>query len=172
MIDCAYVTTMARYNSWQNAQLSDLLEGMEAGDLRADRGAFFGSILGTLNHLLWGDRMWMSRWYDPVERPSGGIPDSLEETTDLPAWRTARREMDGHISDWAASLSEADLAGDLVWYSGATGKEQRRPLWLCVTHFFNHQTHHRGQLHAMLTATGRSAPVSDLVFMPEDAGWP
>ena len=172
MITPTYVRKMARYNIWQNSQISGFLDVMDEAEVTRDRGAFFGSILGTLNHILWGDGMWMSRWYDPVEKPAQPITDTTGMTADLAAWRTARMEMDQHIDNWAQGLDETRLVGDLTWYSGATGQEQSMPLALCITHFFNHQTHHRGQVHAMLTAAGSKAPVSDLVFMPEDAGWP
>ena len=172
MITPAYVRQMARYNAWQNAQIAEAIESLDEDALLRNWGAYFGSILGTLNHLLWGDTMWMSRWYPAVSRPERGISESIEGPATAAEWRAARVATDGHISDWAAGLDEAALAGDLTWFSGATGREQRQPLALCVAHFFNHQTHHRGQVHAMLTAGNHGAPISDLIFMPEDAGWP
>ena len=169
MIGTAFVRTMARYNAWQNEQLAGILEPLSQAELDADRGAFFGSIQGTLSHLLWGDRMWMSRWDAASERPAEGIADSTRAFATKRAWMDARRVCDGRLGAWADALEEADLAGELTWYSGATGRDQSRPLALCIAHFFNHQTHHRGQVHAMLTAAGLTAPVSDLVFMPENA---
>ena len=172
MIEGGYPLLMARYNAWQNHQLSELVAPLSAEELTQDRGSFFGSILGTLNHLLWGDGLWMSRWSDSVTRPPGGIAESTHLTGSAQDWASARRELDGQILAWAGALGPADLAGDLSWYSGAQGREVRQPLATCIVHFFNHQTHHRGQVHAMLTAAGQGAPTSDLVFMPEDAGWP
>ena len=167
MITGDWVRMMARYNAWQTGQLLDGLDGMSEADLRADRGAFFGSILGTLNHLLWGDGMWMAR-FDGGPAPAGRIADSTGLHPGLDGWRAARLSMDGRIIDWATGLQDGDLAGALTWFSGATGREVSKPLAECVTHMFNHQTHHRGQVHAMLTAAGAKAPVSDLVFMPEE----
>lgn len=169
MIDAAYVRLMARYNAWQNRQLSPVVEAMDEAELTADRGAFFGSIFATLNHLLWGDRMWMSRFDPKATPPEGGIRESVGVTPTISVWSAERFRMDGRIRLWADGLDTIALRGNLTWYSGAAGREVTKPIALCVTQFFNHQTHHRGQVHAMLTAAGRDAPVSDLFLMPEGA---
>ena len=169
MILPGYVVTMAGYNGWQNRQLEAALDAVPDAVLRADRGAFFGSILGTLNHLLWGDLMWMSRFApERAMRPEGGIADSPGLCEAYGDWRAARRSLDGEIEEWAAGLHAAALAGPLNWFSGALGRDVTKPMALCVVHMFNHQTHHRGQVHAMLTKEGLKAPVSDLFAMPED----
>ena len=167
MIDPRYVQTMARYNSWQNEQLVPVLEAMTLDELTANRGAFFGSILATANHVLWGDMMWMSRFDPSVERPPGP-PGGLELHPTAAAWAVDRFRMDGKIRFWADGLRTLDLKGDLSWYSGLLGAEYSAPLAHTVVHFFNHQTHHRGQIHAMLTAAGQTAPVTDLVLMPKE----
>lgn len=166
MIGRDYCRMMARYNAWQNRQLVSLLEQQEPQELTRDRKAFFGSILGTLNHVLWGDHIWMSR-FDGGSAPEAGTAPGTDLSATLSGWETERTWMDGRISLWAAALDTDDFGGDLRWYSGTVGKEVARPLAECVVHMFNHQTHHRGQVHAMLTAAGSPAPVSDLVFMPE-----
>lgn len=168
MIEPGYVKTMARYNAWQNAQLTELLGDMPVKELKADRGAFFGSIFATLNHLLWGDMMWMNRFDDSFDKPAVGPEKHAELTPTFAVWSAERFQMDGKIVTWAKSLRAIDLKGDLTWHSGITGTKQTQPLGTCITHLMNHQTHHRGQIHAMITATGRKAPVSDLAFMPED----
>jgi uncharacterized damage-inducible protein DinB len=168
MIDPRYVRTMARYNSWQNGQLMPLLQGMPPEALAEDRGAFFGSLLATANHLLWGDMLWMSRFDPSVDAPQGGIAASTGLHPTAAAWSADRFRLDGKIRYWADSLRALDLKRDLTWFSGAAGREMTARLDLCVVHFFNHQTHHRGQIHAMLTAAGCKAPVSDLFLMPED----
>jgi uncharacterized damage-inducible protein DinB len=169
LIDPWYVRTMARYNAWQNAQLTPVLEAMPHEELVRDRGAFFGSILATANHLLWGDTIWMSRFDPGVEKPAAGIPESVDLHPTIGAWSAARFQMDGRIRTWAQRLRAIDLKGDLAWYSGALKRDMRQPVALCIAHMFNHQTHHRGQIHAMLTAAGVQAPVSDLAAMPEEA---
>lgn len=167
MIDAYYVRQMARYNAWQNKQLTDIVEVMDEATLCEDRGAFFGSIFATLNHVLWADTLWMSRFDSSVTPPDVGADKHAEITPTIAVWGAERFRMDGKISLWARQLSNLDLADDLEWYSGIAGKTLSRPMATCVMHFFNHQTHHRGQVHAMLTAAGKDAPVTDLVFMPE-----
>lgn len=169
MIGPAYPRQMARYNAWQNRQIHAALDGASLDDLRADHGAFFGSILGTLSHILWADRIWMSRFApDLVGAPEGGIEGSPELCPTLAVWSAERFVTDAAIARWADKLHALDLTGDLTWHSGALGREVSKPKALCVVHMFNHQTHHRGQLHAMMTRAGFHAPVSDLFAMPED----
>ncbi|WP_425045528.1 DinB family protein [Primorskyibacter sp. S87] len=167
MISAGYARMMARYNAWQNSQLSERLEALGPVELLRDRGAFFGSIQGTLNHLLWGDGMWMAR-FDGGAPPSGDITQSASLCAGLPDWMTDRLAMDRRIVKWADGLSDDRLDGDLSWFSGAAGRQVSKPLGLLVVHMFNHQTHHRGQIHQMLTETGSDAPVSDLFFLPEE----
>ena len=107
----------------------------------------------------------MSR-FDGWDKPAVGIADSPRLMAEWPAYRTVRAEADARILDWAGRLDDAALQGDLAWYSGAIGADVRRPLALCVQHFFNHQTHHRGQVHAMLTAAGARPGDTDLFVMP------
>lgn len=168
MIDPAYVRTMARYNLWQNRQLTPILKAMSPDELTLDRGAFFGSILGTLNHLLWGDRLWMNRFDPKLPAPVGELSGSTNLHPNIAAWGLERFRTDGHIRLWADGLKAVDLAGDLSMYSRVLQANATKPMGACIVHFFNHQTHHRGQIHAMLTAAGQEAPVSDLFFMPED----
>jgi len=157
--------TMARYNAWQNDSLYAAAAELDDQARRAPRGAFFGSIHATLNHLLWADRMWLSR-FGCGEAPGGGIAGSVSLVAEWEALCAARRQMDAVITGWADALVPEDLGGDLVWYSGATGREMSRPRAPCVMHMFNHQTHHRGQVHAMLTAAGAVPGPTDLVFAP------
>lgn len=170
MISPKYCVTMARYNGWQNRQLKDALTGLDHDTLVAERGAFFGSILGTVNHLLWGDRVWMAR-FAGLEAPGCGIPDSPHLTASVEDWALERFGIDSAILIWAEGLGNVDLTGPLRWHSGALGRVVEKPLGLCVAHMFNHQTHHRGQVHTMLTQLGQAAPVSDLFAMPEDGPW-
>lgn len=169
MIEPAYARTMARYNAWQNRQLTEALTGVDDDVLRQDRGAFFGSIMATLNHLLWADTIWMHRFDPSLPKPTVDSSRHLEATPTFAVWTAERFRMDGTIRIWADGLRDLDLKQDFSWYSGVLQRELVQPLGLCVTHFFNHQTHHRGQVHSMMTAAGLKAPVSDLGFMPEDA---
>lgn len=168
MIDPAYVQAMARYNAWQNKQIATVLEPVPQAVLLVDRRAFFGSIFGTLNHILWGDMMWMNRFDESCPKPAVGADKHTELTPTIAVWSAERFRMDAQIAAWTKSLRAMDLKGDLSWYSGMTGKTLSMPRALCVAHMFNHQTHHRGQVHAMMTAAGLDAPVTDIVFMPDD----
>lgn len=168
MITAGYAQEMARYNHWQNSQLKGFLAALSNEELTRERGAFFGSILGTANHLLWGDWIWMSR-FDKGQGPGGGIPESSSLCIDLAEWLPLRDQIDQRTTQWAASLNDEDLRGPFTWFSAAKEADVTKPYAQCVIHFFNHQTHHRGQLHQMLTETGSAAPVSDLVFLPEEA---
>ena len=170
MISPDYCLMMARYNAWQNKQLKACLRALFPADLALDRGAFFGSILGTLNHLMWGDQLWMAR-FDGGAAPIGGIAESTALTASLPIWETERFQTDARILLWAEGLKSIALTGNMTWHSGAVGRDVTKPVALCVTHMFNHQTHHRGQVHAMLTSAGVSAPTSDLPLMPKEGPW-
>ena len=166
MIDPAYVRRMARYNRWQNQNLYGVADTLSDEARRRETGAFFGSIHQTLSHLLWADQIWMSRFSD-VPRPQGGIPD-LESF--YPDWDRLKRErttFDEAMIAWADRLDDAWLAGDLSYYSGAMQRDYTKPRWELVTHLFNHQTHHRGQVHCMLTQAGGKPDTTDLPAMPE-----
>lgn len=170
MITPAYALTMARYNAWQNRQMAAAMDRLDEAALRQDRGAFFGGIMATANHILWADRMWMARLQGQPP-PEGGIEASTAITPTRAVWSAERFRMDGRILLWAEAVTALDLTGDLTWHSMVAGRQVTRPKAELITHMFNHQTHHRGQIHAMLTAAGVSAPVSDLFFMPQEGPW-
>jgi len=152
MIDRAYVQRMARYNRWQNESVYGVADRLSDEERRRERGAFFGSIHKTLSHLLWADHIQMSRFAN-MPRPEAGIQE--------------RARFDGAIIGWADAVDPSWLAGDHTYYSGATKRELTKPCWVLVTHMFNHQTHHRGQVHCLLTQAGGQPSDTDLPFMPE-----
>jgi uncharacterized damage-inducible protein DinB len=166
MIDRAYVQRMARYNRWQNENLYGVAEGLSAEERGRERGAFFGSIHKTLSHLLWGDQIWMSRFTD-VPKPQAGIPESVSLYPDWSGLKAERVHFDQTIIDWGDTIEDAWLAAEQTYYSAATKRELTRPRWLLITHMFNHQTHHRGQVHCMLTQAGGRPHDTDLPVMPE-----
>jgi len=165
MIDVDYVRTMARYNIWQNASLYGCADRLSDEDRKRTRGAFFGSIHGTLSHLLWGDRAWMHR-FAGTPRPEVGIKDSPAAFADWALLRRERASTDRSIADWAERLDGAWLAADLVYWSQAAEREIVKPRAMLVAHMFNHQTHHRGQVHCMLTQCGLKPDDTDLPLMP------
>ncbi len=168
MITPAYVQTMARYNRWQNGSLYSAASRLTDAERRENRGAFFGSVHGTLCHLVFGDRAWMWRFTkDETLRPI--IKSTAETATFIQGWDALQAErvvMDTRIAAWAASLTPADLAGDLTYVSVAAGHQSTKPMGLLVIHMFNHQTHHRGQAHALLTGFGLSLEDTDLPALP------
>ena len=165
MITSNYLQLMAQYNRWQNESLYSAADALGDEVRRENRGAFFRSIHETLCHILWADKIWMSRFSD-YPAPAGGIPSSTALHVDWTPLCDDRRATDEAILDWAAGVTDEMLKDDLTWFSGATGRELSRPRWLLYAHFFNHQTHHRGQVHAMLTAAGARPDDTDIAFMP------
>jgi uncharacterized damage-inducible protein DinB len=164
MIDPSFAQTMARYNQWQNQNLYAAADALSEEERREDRGAFFKSIHATLNHLLWADHMWLSRFAgDP--QPQCSLDQSSAFRPEWQALKDDRVQCDLRLIEWADSLKPAALEGDLSWYSGVLQRTIAKPRPLAVVHMFNHQTHHRGQVHAMLTAAGARPHGTDLIMM-------
>jgi uncharacterized damage-inducible protein DinB len=154
---------MAAYNEWMNERLYAHCAALPDEERRRDRGAFFGSIHRTLNHLLLGDQAWMQRFAgEPVTMRS---PDQqLHE--DFDELRAARRALDATIRAWAAALSDADGEARFRFYSVTYKAHRELPTWAMVVQVFNHQTHHRGQLTTLLSQAGVDPGVTDFPWMP------
>jgi len=167
MIDTAYVRRMARYNRWQNRNLYGVADALSDDERRRERGAFFGSIHKTLSHLLWADRAWLSR-FGAVAPPQGGIPQSVELYSEWEPLKRERAAFDETIIGWAETVDDPWLAGQLTWFSRSAQQEFTNPRWQLVMHLFNHQTHHRGQVHCMLTQAGGKPGDTDMFLMPDD----
>jgi uncharacterized damage-inducible protein DinB len=168
MITPDYVRLMAAYNAEMNRRLYDAAARLTDAERRADRGAFWGSIHGTLAHIYWGDCQWMSR-FDGWDKPAVPIKQSAALVEAFEELRARRVKADADIEAWAARIDSAWIAQDLVWFSGAAQKELRRPKGKLLVHFFNHQTHHRGQAHALLTAFGQDTGDTDLFLVVPEA---
>lgn len=162
-----HAVMMARYNDWINRNLYAVAADLSDAERKADRGLFFGSIHGTLNHLLLADRIWLGRFTG--EPPTVQRLDQ-ELFAGFEPLRSARVETDRFILDWTAGLTEAELAGTLEYRSISNPAPKSCPLWVAVTHLFNHQTHHRGQITAALSQLGRDYGVTDLIAMPDATG--
>lgn len=155
---------MAAYNRWMNGKLYALCAQLPDAERKKDCGAFFKSIHGTLNHLLLADKVWLGRFTgNPVHYPRL----DLELHSEFEALAEERRQLDDAIVAWAASLSDETLAGELRYTSMVSPEPRRYEMWLVVTHFFNHQTHHRGQLTTLLCQFGLDIGVTDLIMLPE-----
>jgi uncharacterized damage-inducible protein DinB len=161
MISAAYCRLMARYNTWQNTSLVAAADGLDHEDRWKDRGAFFRSIAATLNHLYWADALMLERLKGNA-RPEESIQHSLTSPSDWDEFKALRSRRNEDIEAWSVRLRDADLNGMLVWYPGDGSTRIEKPKALCAVQLFNHQTHHRGQVHAMLTAAGAKPEPTDL----------
>jgi uncharacterized damage-inducible protein DinB len=158
---------LAGYNAWANGRLYDAAARLSDADYRADRGAFFRSVHGTLNHLLVADRIWLRRFTG-----TGEVPNRLDAILfdDLQALRTVREREDERIIAYVSGLSETDLEGIIRYRTISNRAEMEQPLAPALLHFFNHQTHHRGQVHCLLTSIAGDAPSLDLILFQRESG--
>jgi uncharacterized damage-inducible protein DinB len=154
-----YFAMLARYNAWANCRLYEACEALPAREYMRPRASFFGSLHATLNHILVVDRIWVAR----IESQT---PASLKLDQilygDLIGLKVARLAEDEHIRNMLAGIAEGKLDRP-VEYRNSRGDRCEMPLCSVLAHFFNHQTHHRGQVHDMLSHTGASPPSLDLI---------
>ena len=165
MITPEFTRTMARYNRWQNRSLVSAASGLSDKERWKDRGAFFGSIAQTLNHVLWDDRIWLARLRrdSDSEETIGARHPYTDDPRDWSAFVAARAALDDDFVAWAGSLTEADLASGVSWTRGEEQVETN--FGFNLVHMINHQTHHRGQVHCMLTAAGARPQPTDLQML-------
>lgn len=161
-----HFSTFARYNRWANRRLYDAVATLPEADFGRDLGAFFGSLRGTLNHVLVADRIWLHRLTG--EGPTHARLDEIA-CESLAGLREARAAEDERILRVIDGLGEARLAGTLA-YRNMKGQAFEQKLALVLAHFFNHQTHHRGQAHALLTRLGHAGPELDLLYFLREQG--
>ena len=150
----------AAYNRWANGRVYSAAADLTEGELDRNMGAFFGSALATLNHILVADRIWMKRFTGEGEAPAS--LDALLYPA-LPQLEAARKAEDKRIMSWIGGLSDQELAGRFTYMTVSDMRTVSQRLAPALAHFFNHQTHHRGQMHMILTALGRPSLVLDLV---------
>lgn len=169
----ALVALMAEYNAWMNAKVYGTAARLSAEEIARERGAFFGSILGTLSHLMVADTIWLKRFAEHPARPgaleplrSAPLPQRLDERPfeDLPALRAHREAMDAVIREWATTLTEDDMAMPLR-YTNLRGQTFEHETFALLMHFFNHQTHHRGQVTTLLSQAGEDVGATDLLVL-------
>lgn len=164
---------LAGYNRWMNANLHAAAQWLPAEAVSEPRGAFFGSILGTLNHVVVADLIWLRRFAagNPGRWPSLQgladlpLPARLDEAVcaDLTAWWALRQQLDRMIEDWIASLQPEELE-QAVSYRTMAGQPHHRQLSHLLLHFFNHQTHHRGQATTLFQQLGVDVGPTDLLL--------
>ncbi len=168
-----HIALMANYNQWMNRKLYDAALTLTDAELAMDRQAFFGSILGTLNHLVLGDTVWLKRF---AQHPAGfsalapmqavATPADLKHLAfaDIRELATYRTWLDQLIVDWSHTVQETDL--DLrLHYSNMRGVTADKDFFSLLVHFFNHQTHHRGQATTLLTQAGLDVGTTDLLAL-------
>jgi uncharacterized damage-inducible protein DinB len=167
---------LARYNAWFNERLFDACEQLSPQQRRLDRGAFFGSIHDTLSHVLWADKMWLQRFAaqgtpfpalkpELLALPAGAVHATLlhEEWPDL---RADRRALDAAIQGWVQGMP-AQWPASTMTYTNTQGVARRHPAWQALTHFFNHQAHHRGQVTALLAQAGVDVGMTDAIALAD-----
>jgi uncharacterized damage-inducible protein DinB len=165
---------LAQYNRWFNGRLYEACEQLADAERKRDRGAFFSSIHGTLNHLVWGDQLWLKRFAaQGVEFPSLGgtlldMPEGAAHATvlhsDWAALRAKRERLDAAIEAWACEMPPG-FPLQTMRYANSKGVQREHPAWKALTHFFNHQAHHRGQVTALLAQAGIDPGVTDLIAL-------
>ncbi|BCJ90862.1 damage-inducible protein DinB [Terrihabitans soli] len=160
---------LAGYNSWANARLYDAAVQMQDSRYREDRGAFFGSVHRTLNHILVADRIWLFRFGARTDAP---LELDVILFDDLAGLRAAREAEDQRITGFIDGLTPEGLDRGLHFQTVTNPQKMSQPLGSALVHFFNHQTHHRGQIHALMTALeGRNfAPSLDLILFQRTTG--
>ncbi len=164
MISVKYARTMSAYNRWMNERLYATCATLSDEERKADRGAFFRSIHGTLNHILLADRVWLGRF---TQQPF--VIESLDQELygDFTELSDERQLTDSAIAVWADGLTEEALNSPLNYLRKTSSKPGAYPLWVAVTHLFNHQTHHRGQVTTLLSQAGLDMGVTDLLRLPD-----
>jgi uncharacterized damage-inducible protein DinB len=168
-----HIRLMASYNQWMNRKVYEAAGKLTDAALAADRQAFFGSILGTLNHLVLGDTVWLKRFAEhpavfPALLPLSAVatPVDLRQLAfaDIRELSAQRAWLDQLILNWADSLQETDL--DLhLHYHTMGGAAAEKVFFGLVAHFFNHQTHHRGQVTTLLSQAGVDVGDTDLLAL-------
>ncbi len=163
MFTGTYALLMAEYNRWMNEKAYAAAATLTDEERKRDRGAFFKSIHATLNHILSIDGVWLGR-FDGKRYPS--LPPGQDLHDDFDRLRAARVDLDEAILAWARSMTPETLAEPMTWTAKVYAFTQTHPRWVQAAQMFNHQTHHRGQVHAMLTAAGLDVGPTDLPMMP------
>jgi uncharacterized damage-inducible protein DinB len=163
MSDRTYYQLMAEYNCWMNQNLYSVCEAIPDEQRKQDLGAFFKSIHGTLNHLLYGDKAWMGRF---IGSPFSVTVIGQELYADFDALKAEREKCDREILEWSIHLNPNWLNQPFEYTSIVDGKHHVLPTWVLVTHMFNHQTHHRGQVTTLIKQLGYEPGVTDVPFLP------
>ncbi|MDD2659880.1 MAG: DinB family protein [Methylococcales bacterium] len=168
-----HICLMAKYNEWMNTRLYESAMILSGEEIAANRNAFFGSILGTLNHLAIADTIWLKRFathpanYSALEPVRNfPIPANLDQLlySDVQSLSSYRRSVDQIITEWAQSIKDHDL-DHVMHYVNTKGLAANKNFFSLLMHFFNHQTHHRGQATTLLSQAGVDVGITDLLAL-------
>lgn len=162
MIQPDYCLLMSKYNQWMNTRLYELCAKLSKEELHGNRGLFFDSIYLTLNHIMYADLAFMAR-FTRTDEPDATIGDEL--FAGFAELHEQRRQYDEQLIAWAENVDQEWLGNSLTYISQVNGQEMTFPHWVLVTHMFNHQTHHRGQITTALSQLGYDVGSTDLPFM-------
>lgn len=177
MSGTAHIALLARYNEWMNNKLYEAAATLPPGELEADRKAFFGSLLATLNHIAVADTIWLKRFaghpgFAAALAPIAALPApaALDQMLfdSFDALRARRTFLDRQVLAWAPTLREEDLEA-VITYHRLNGDAHHKPLGGLLLHFFNHQAHHRGQATTLLSQAGVDVGSTDLLMLIPDA---
>jgi uncharacterized damage-inducible protein DinB len=163
VISVEYCQLLARYNRWMNERMYASAAALPDAQRKRDRGAFFGSIHRTLNHILWADCVWIGRFTGVPCTVAAYGADMFEDFEQL---QRERESTDTRILDWAGRLTPEWLAGQLEYRAASDGKLRRTPAWIAATHLFQHAVHHRGQVSTLLKQAGQDPGITDLPYLP------
>lgn len=161
---------MSWYNRWQNQDIYNAAYQLSDEQRAANHNIFWGSIIRTLSHIYWGDRIWLSR-FNLVDAPNVSIEQSGNYVTDWSLLQSKRSALDIMLIQWCDDYPKGPVVGNLEFFSGVMQKQIAMPLSTVFIHFFNHQTHHRGQTNALLSYHGIKTGDTDLFLMPKTL-WP
>jgi uncharacterized damage-inducible protein DinB len=154
---------MASYNQWMNENIYTAAAKLTDAQRKADRGAFFSSIHGTLNHLLFGDMIWFGRF---INQPAGFTRHDVTIHEDFDDLWAARRQLDRDLLDWTARFTTEWLDAPFH-YKTMAGQDMALPAFILVTQLFNHGTHHRGQVTTLLSQAGIDPGITDIPWLPD-----
>lgn len=155
---------MARYNQWMNEKLYQVCANIPHEERKKDLGAFFKSIHGTLDHILYGDKAWMGRF---IQMPFQVTVIGQELYQNFEELRAQRQATDQHILKWSQDLDPAWLESQFEYTSNVDSRTRFLPAWVLVMHMFNHQTHHRGQVTTLIKQLGYEPGITDIPWLPE-----
>lgn len=177
MMTPAAARQLAAYNRWMNDKLYQAAASLPDDVLHAQQGAYFGSLFGTLSHIVVGDTVWLRRFatspygaevLQPVRFWPQPAALDARPAANLAELAALRHQLDTYIEQWSTALDERVLAQDLT-YRSMRGDACVKALGGVLLHFFNHQTHHRGQASSLLTQAGVDVGVTDLLALLPDA---